>query len=58
MYKEQQVALYVRVSREEQVDGFSLEAQEAALRAEVKLRNKLVYDIYRDEGHFGRSGGP
>lgn len=53
MYKEQQVALYVRVSREEQVDGFSLEAQDAALRAEVKLRNKLVYDIYSDEGVSG-----
>ena len=53
MHKEQQVALYVRVSREEQVDGFSLEAQEAALRAEAKLRNKLVYNVYSDGGVSG-----
>jgi site-specific DNA recombinase len=48
-----QVALYVRVSSEEQVGGYSLDAQEAALREDIKKRGKFVYRVYREEGISG-----
>lgn len=47
------VALYVRVSSEAQVDGYSLDAQEAVLKEDVKKRGKQVYKVYRDEGISG-----
>lgn len=53
MHREHQVALYVRVSSEAQVDGYSLEAQEAVLRNDAKQRGKLVYKVYRDAGISG-----
>ncbi len=53
MPKEQQVALYVRVSTEDQVEGHSLAAQEALLRNDAKLRGKLVHKVYQDAGVSG-----
>ena len=53
MQKEQQVALYIRVSSEAQVDGYSLEAQEAVLTNDAKQRSKLVYKVYQDAGISG-----
>lgn len=53
MQKEYQVALYLRVSTEEQVAGQSLAAQEVALRQDAKLRGKLVYKVYQDAGISG-----
>ncbi len=53
MQKEYQVALYIRVSTEEQVIGHSLSAQEAALREDVKRHGKLVYRVYQDAGVSG-----
>lgn len=53
MQKEHQVALYVRVSTEDQVEGHSLAAQEALLRSDAKLRRKLVYKVYQDAGVSG-----
>ena len=53
MHREHQVALYVRVSSETQVDGYSLEAQEAVLRNDAKQRGKLVYKVYQDAGISG-----
>ena len=53
MKKEQQVALYIRVSTEEQVFGHSLTAQEAELREDSKHRGKLVYKVYQDAGISG-----
>jgi predicted site-specific integrase-resolvase len=47
------IALYVRVSSEAQVDGYSLDAQEAVLRREAKRRNLQVYQVFRDEGVSG-----
>ncbi len=47
------VAIYVRVSTEQQVDGFSLEAQEEVLRQDVKRRGKWVYQVYKDAGVSG-----
>ncbi|NCB79935.1 MAG: hypothetical protein EOM41_08275 [Bacilli bacterium] len=53
MDSSQAVALYIRVSSTVQVDGFSLEAQEAALRTEVESKGKWVYKIYCDAGISG-----
>jgi site-specific DNA recombinase len=47
------VALYVRVSSEEQVDGYSLEAQEAVLKEDAKRRNIPVVKVYQDAGVSG-----
>ncbi len=50
------VAIYTRVSTEEQVkDGFSLQAQERALKDFCEKNNYDIYDIYTDEGVSGRS---
>ena len=53
MQKELHVALYVRVSTDDQVDGHSLAAQEAALREDAKRRGKIVYKVYQDAGVSG-----
>lgn len=50
------VALYIRVSSEEQVlHGVSLDAQEAALMDYANEKGYEVYSIYRDEGLSARS---
>ena len=48
MQKEHQVALYIRVSTEDQIEGHSLAGQETMLRNDAKLRGKLVYRVYQD----------
>lgn len=47
------VALYVRVSSEEQVGGYSLEAQEEVLKEDAKRRNIPVVKVYQDAGVSG-----
>ena len=50
------VAGYIRVSSEEQArEGFSLDAQEERLKAYVKAQGWTLANIYRDEGHSGRT---
>ena len=48
-------AIYIRVSTAEQrIDGWSLEAQEAGLRAEAEKKGWKVVGIYADEGKTAR----
>jgi len=47
-------ALYVRVSTDEQVEGYSLTAQTNLLTAYCKKENIEVYKIYADEGISGQ----
>jgi len=49
-------ALYVRVSTTDQAnEGYSLSAQERALKEYVKSKGWRVHRIYRDEGVSGRT---
>lgn len=48
-------ALYIRVSSEEQVKGFSLEAQREKLLQYCTLHSIPVYKLYADEGISGKS---
>ena len=51
----QRVALYIRVSTEEQAQhGYSLEAQESALVEFANAHNYKIVNIYRDEGFSAR----
>ncbi len=47
--------LYFRVSSEEQVDGFSLDAQRQALTAYCRQKGWQVFDEYSDEGMSART---
>lgn len=47
--------LYLRVSTEIQIEGYSLEAQEDRLRAEAKHRNMQVMGMFKDEGKSGKN---
>ena len=48
-------AIYIRVSTAEQrIDGWSLEAQEAGLRAEAEKKGWKVVAVYADEGKTAR----
>lgn len=49
------VAGYIRVSSEEQVDGYSLSAQEKAIYDFASLRGWQVVHIYREEGKSAKS---
>ena len=53
MHPSQAVALYLRVSSNDQINGFSLEAQEAVLREEVETKGKWVFKVYCDAGISG-----
>ncbi|RCX15638.1 site-specific DNA recombinase [Fontibacillus phaseoli] len=48
------VAIYCRVSTEEQANGFSLESQAAILEEYAKSKNYEVYDLYIDDGYSGK----
>lgn len=48
-------AIYSRVSSEEQIDGYSLDAQEHAARQLADLRGWQVWRIYREPGRSGKS---
>lgn len=47
------VALYVRVSTKEQVDGYSIDEQIDKLNAYAKAKDYTVLDTYVDGGHSG-----
>ena len=48
-------AIYIRVSTAEQrIEGWSLDAQEAGLRAEAMKRGWKVVGVYADEGKSAR----
>jgi hypothetical protein len=49
------VVIYVRVSSEEQVDGYSLSAQERFCREFAEKRHWDVVKIYSDPGHSGKN---
>jgi site-specific DNA recombinase len=49
------VALYVRVSTEEQVEGYSLSAQERAAEAFCRAKSWEIVARYRDEGKSART---
>ena len=49
------VVIYVRVSTEEQVDGYSLSAQERFCREFAEKRGWEVVGIYSDPGHSGKN---
>jgi site-specific DNA recombinase len=52
--KLQQVAIYCRVSTEEQADGFSLDAQKTVLTAYAESKGYKIFDYYVDEGYSGK----
>ena len=47
--------IYTRVSTLIQVDGFSLEAQEAEIRAFAEARKINIVGKYTDEGKSGKN---
>ena len=49
------VAIYVRVSSEEQIQGYSLDAQEHAGREYCRSHGWTVHRVYRDEGRSART---
>ena len=50
MEQKLRAALYARVSTQEQVDGYSLKAQERAFRALTESKGWDVYQVYLEEG--------
>ena len=55
MENKKQVAIYIRVSTLDQAsDGYSLDAQEKALRKWCEERKYNVYDLYADKGISGK----
>src|SRR4051794_4576020 len=48
-------ALYVRVSSDEQVEGFSLDAQERAIETFCRDHGYQIIGRYRDEGKSART---
>ena len=48
-------AVYIRVSREEQVEGWSLEAQHDLCLAEIKRRGWAVVSIYEEPGRSAKT---
>lgn len=53
--KSLRVACYVRVSSDEQVEGFSLDAQERAIEAYCQEQGYEIVGRYRDEGKSART---
>ena len=49
------VAIYLRVSSDEQVEGFSLSAQTRACREFAERRNWQVVKVYEDPGESGKN---
>lgn len=47
--------IYVRVSTEMQVDGFSLDGQRNTLKRFAEREGLIVKDIYEDAGKSGKS---
>lgn len=55
MREEKRCVIYVRVSTEMQVDGFSLDAQKNVLKKIVDRENMKLVNIYEDVGKSGKS---
>jgi len=55
LFDKKKCYIYLRVSTTIQVDGYSLEAQEAALRKFAEGSNMEVVECYRDAGKSGKS---
>ncbi len=53
--KKVRYAAYVRISSEEQIGNFSLDAQKRAIEAWVVAQGGLLVRTYEDEGHSGRT---
>lgn len=53
--KKQRCYLYLRVSTEMQVEGYSLEAQRDRLKREADYRNMQVISEFSDEGKSGKN---
>ncbi len=52
--KHQRVGIYARVSSQEQaVEGVSIDAQVAALKANAKIQGWEIYDEYINGGYSG-----
>jgi site-specific DNA recombinase len=47
--------IYIRVSSQEQVDGYSLQNQEKACRAFAENRGARVLEIFREEGESAKT---
>ena len=48
-------AIYIRVSTEMQVDGYSLEAQKSVLKRYADREGMIISEIYEDAGKSGKS---
>jgi DNA invertase Pin-like site-specific DNA recombinase len=55
MTQVRRAALYIRVSTEEQVEGFSFDAQERAIDAYCQVHGYQIVARYRDEGRSART---
>lgn len=53
--KKQRCYLYLRVSTEMQVEGYSLDAQRERLVREANHRDMQVVEEFRDEGKSGKN---
>lgn len=49
------VVIYKRVSREEQIENFSLAAQERICREFIEKRGWTVVEVFEDPGHSGKN---
>lgn len=48
-------AAYIRISSEEQVGNYSLDAQQRAIETWVAAQNGILVQTYKDEAHSGRT---
>lgn len=53
--REMKVAIYTRVSSQEQIDGYSLSAQQEICTAFAQQRGWQVFHVYEEPGRSGRS---
>lgn len=47
------VAIYIRVSTQEQVENYSIESQRERIEAYCKAKGWVIYDVYIDPGYSG-----
>ncbi len=48
-------AAYVRISSEEQIGNYSVDAQKRAIETWVHANGGILAQVYVDEGHSGRT---
>lgn len=46
---------YIRVSTDEQVEGFSLDAQEEKIKAYAKSQDYTLIEVYRDNSYSAKN---